>query len=286
MDRGLARRAGTHRARDRSGRSRGELDGAPARPPHRRLGEIARHQRLARRPLPSSGSPASAACASRESRASCPIRKVRYEPARGIPASPHEAGRCASRSCKPILARRKDMLNFPDEVRSPTGLLADVLLQHGPRCRKSVVGGGLGKVSLAECQTARCRAEPSPRPRRKPRFPAPPPPDEDGGEDEKRRVGGGLLPQLDRLTGHHKASAWKRHVGLEPEGVARQSVPRRNRVRVQRGTWNRPSAAIEPEASGKRTLVAARWGGGGTGAPVVPEHRLVVARQIRLAVES
>lgn len=103
------------------------LEGSPKVLPIAGLGEIARHQRL-----PDGRFLVWLAGLGRvrieEIASELPYRRVRYEMLEEIPASPAEATRLREPLVQAILARRKDILNFPDEV--PTGLLADVLLQH------------------------------------------------------------------------------------------------------------------------------------------------------------
>ena len=104
-----------------------DLAGAPPVFPIAGLGEIARHQRL-----PDGRFLIWLAGLARvridEIESDRPYRKVRFEPMEEVSASPGEAARLKEPLVQAILARRKDVLNFPDDV--PTGLLADVLLQH------------------------------------------------------------------------------------------------------------------------------------------------------------
>jgi Lon protease-like protein len=106
-----------------------ELPGAPEVHTVAGLGEIARHQRLpdGRYVIWLAGL---ARVRIDEAPSDRLYRRVRYEILPEISAGPSMANKLREPLEKAILARREDQLNLPDDV--PTGLLADILLQHVP----------------------------------------------------------------------------------------------------------------------------------------------------------
>ena len=105
----------------------GELAGSPSVHAVAGLGEIARHQKLpdGRYLIWLAGL---ARVRIDEVPSDRPYRKARYDVMPEIPADPTTAERLREQLEEAILARREDQLNLPDDV--PTGLLADILLQH------------------------------------------------------------------------------------------------------------------------------------------------------------
>ena len=107
--------------------AQGELAGSPDVHTIAGLGEIARHQKL-----PDGRYLIWLAGLARVYIDEVPsdrlYRKARYDVMPEVPADPSAAGRLRELLEEAILARREDQLNLPDDV--PTGLLADILLQH------------------------------------------------------------------------------------------------------------------------------------------------------------